>query len=335
LAEHLDLIANVYLGFADRDINALLGLEPDAEATLAILGLRGRHTEDDPAEPTLGELLARPPSRDAQPAPAVTRSLPLLAALHSASGGSSPNSHTDMTVSRTPTEQPSAHRVRLPPVQGVRLVDGVAERASTHHGFAATQLEPESVAEVLASAADGYPGDLAGTRLGPVSVTIYLVACRSGIIAGAYRYQPTSHALIRIGDATAVASHREPMLQPNTRVALPEAAAILIPVGNPLQGISSFGDRWYRMQQMEAGLVVHRATLAATALGVATRIHSDGTNATTNAALGLRDSSLESLSFLLLGKPRPGATLHTGSGRVGPARLRAELRPTLTDRSYE
>lgn len=315
LAEHLGLTAGVHLAFADQHINALLGLEPDAEATLAILGLRRRHTPDDPAGPTLAELTARPASEPTPPAPPVTRSLPLLAALHSASGRHQPpTNHTPIAASRTRTrtrartERPNG-RVRLPARHGIRLVEGIAERASTQHGFAATQLQPDSVADVLASATIGYPGDLPGAQLGPASITMYLVARKSGITPGAYRYEATSHTLIRVGNAVTVRGS-EPTLQPNTRVALPEAAAILLPVGDPLQGIPSFGDRWYRMQQIEAGLVVHRATLAATALGMATRIHSDGTNATTNATLGLGGTSLESLSFLLLGGPRPGATLH-------------------------
>lgn len=84
---------------------------------------------------------------------------------------------------------------------------------------------------------------------------------------------------------------------------LPEAAAAVVPVGDQTTGSTTFGDRWCRLQQAEAGLVLHRA-----ALGLAARIHSDGTNPATDAALGVRDP-LHGLSFLLLGTPRPGSTV--------------------------
>jgi hypothetical protein len=143
-----------------------------------------------------------------------------------------------------------------------------------------------------------------------------LVQRVAGIIPGAYRYQPDTHALIPVGGSHAVAAVTQGPLQPNTRHALPDAAAVVLPVGDPLTGTHRLGDRWYRIQQIEAGLMVHRATLAATAHGLAARIHSDGTNDTTDTTLGLHTTSLRSLSFVLLGHPRPGPAL-PGHALVG------------------
>jgi hypothetical protein len=140
-------------------------------------------------------------------------------------------------------------------------------------------------------------------------IPFVLVQRVAGITPGAYRYQPDTHTLIPVGDPHAMTAVTQGPLQPNTRHALPEAAAVLLPVGDPLAGTHRFGDRWYRIQQLEAGLMVHRATLAATAHGLATRIHSDGTNHTTDTALGLLTTPLRTLSFLLLGHHRPGPAL--------------------------
>jgi SagB-type dehydrogenase family enzyme len=316
MAEHLSRTASVHLTFSDRELNAVLGLEPDAEAALAVLELRGDREPENAALPTLAELTARPRAKAAPPAPSVTRTCPHLAALHSASSRWPPADPERVTPSRASTGRPGGHRTPLPPAPPIRLFDGIADRASTSHGFAAGVLDPEPVAGALAGAlagaSAGYPADLAGTTARPVGVDLYLVALRVGGIApGAYRYDPEIHALLRVGDADTFAGTDAAALQPNTRVALPEAAAIVLPVGDPLERVAEFGDRWYRMQQIEAGLAVHRATLAATALGLAARIHSDGTNSATDAALGLRGTSRQALSFLLLGNLRPGAVVHT------------------------
>ncbi|MFD0473631.1 nitroreductase family protein [Nonomuraea thailandensis] len=110
-------------------------------------------------------------------------------------------------------------------------------------------------------------------------------------------------------------------------MALRGAAAVLIPVGDPVAGARTFGDRWYRMQQMEAGLIAQRATLAATALGLAARIHSDGANETTDEALGLAGTPLRSLSFLAMGTPPTGGPLVT---RPIPALVDEEVVPSQT-----
>ncbi|NUT45323.1 MAG: hypothetical protein HOV86_35560, partial [Thermoactinospora sp.] len=81
------------------------------------------------------------------------------------------------------------------------------------------------------------------------------------------------------------------------------AAAVLIPVGDPLAAVDQVGDRWYRLQQIAAGAAAHRATLAAFALGRAARIHSDGANDATDHVLGLAGTPFRSLTFLLLGTP--------------------------------
>lgn len=79
------------------------------------------------------------------------------------------------------------------------------------------------------------------------------------------------------------------------------------------------GDLWYRLQQAEAGLVVHRAALAAAALGLAARIHSDGTNPATDTALGLGTGPWRSLSFLPIGTPRTSGPARTAPAWLGTA----------------
>ena len=311
LAEGLDLTATVHLTFADHPTQELLGLDPTREGPLAVLTLTAPQTPPPPAShPSLADLIARPAAQADNPPPAVTESLPHLIALHTAAAHCSSGRPEQAIAPPALPEPRTGADVRLPHAHRVRLADGIAARASAPTGYQPTVLDPESLAAVLACAAIGYPGDLPGTRCAPVSVTPYLLVHRvTGIAPGAYRYQPDTHTLIPVGDPHALAMLTRGPLQPNTRHALPEAAAVLLPVGDPLVGAPRFGDRWYRIQQMETGLIIHRATLAATALGLAARIHSDGTNDATDTALGLPPTSLRSLSFLLLGHHRPGPTL--------------------------
>ncbi|MGH3870247.1 MAG: SagB family peptide dehydrogenase [Pseudonocardiaceae bacterium] len=322
LAEALDLTATVHLNFTDDPTRELLGLDPTREGPLAVLTLTmPSPTPPPPASyPSVKELITRPAAQAGNPPPTVTESLPHLTTLHTAAshcpsslenGESPPLPH--------PPPRPGGP-VQLPVGRQVRLAEGIAARASAPTGYQPRPLDPASLATVLAHATRGYPSDLPGTRAAPLSVIPYLLVQRvTGLAPGAYRYHPATHTLIPAGDPHAVAAVARGRLGPNTRHALPEAAAVLIPVGDPLAGISRFGDRWYRIQQTETGLITHRAILAATALGLAARIHSDGTTGTTDTALGLPPASLRSLSFLLLGHPRPGPTLgsHGNDPRTG------------------
>jgi SagB-type dehydrogenase family enzyme len=292
LGEQSGVETAVHWRFDDAACQWLLGLDPAREGVLGVFTC-GTAT-------AVGDLPGHPPTTEERPPPGVVDRLPLLTALHAAGAGAQPGVlPTDPPVPRGPL-------VRLPAPRPVRPADGLASRGSPDNGFLPRPIAAEDLAAVLAHCAAGYPGDLPGSADAPVTVVPYVLVRRvTGIPAGAYRYE--RGALVPTGGTGDLRSAR---LQPNTRLALPEAAAVVVPVGDQVTGLSGFGDRWYRLQQAEAGLVVHRAALAATAAGLTARIHSDGTTPVTDAALGLA-GPLRSLSFLLLGTARPGSTVTT------------------------
>jgi len=213
--------------------------------------------------------------------------------------------------------------IGLPAATGVPAADGMSRRASPTYGYRPTPLPAADLARILLTATAGYPGDLPGTAAGPQATALYVATLSvAGLPARVFRYLPGGPALGEVGGPDMVGAMAAGPLCANTRAALGNCAAVLIPVGDPLAGTRRFGDLWYRLQQAEAGLVVHRATLAAAALGLAARIHSDGANPATDTALGLGTGPWRSLSFLPIGTPRT-----SGPARSAPAWLGTANRP--------
>ncbi|MFI7453446.1 hypothetical protein ACIBQX_38565 [Nonomuraea sp. NPDC049714] len=259
--------------------------------------------------PSARELIAGQAAETVDPPPSVTASLPYLAALHTAATvpgggagtGGSPSQGPARPVGPGPPggDDPS---VRLPEPVPVRLRAGIGHRRSAPAGFEPAPIPSDVFAGILAAGAGGYPGDLEGTPEGPVTCALYAWALRvDGVPPGGYRYDPGSR---RLGVAVPWQGLDEiaGRVRPLTALALREAAAVILPVGDPLEGVARFGDMWCRLQMIESGVLVHRATLAATALGLAARIHSDVCGEATDTTLGLRGAGRRSLSALLVGR---------------------------------
>ncbi|AQZ61453.1 hypothetical protein BKM31_08175 [[Actinomadura] parvosata subsp. kistnae] len=288
-----------------------------------------------PLPPSPDELMSRPTAGESRPLPQAMPSDGLAAALHRAcalafpdppapANGASPHA----PAAARSSDRPAPPR---PPVQAThplpalrpapRLTGAVARRASPIAGYRPVPLPAGALGAVLAAACAGYPSDLPGTSAGPAATAVCVLSLRvDGLPRGAYWYDPAGHTLH--ASATSIDAVTTGPLLPNTRVALRGAAAVLIPVGDPVAGAPTFGDRWYRMQQMETGLITQRAALAAAALGLAARIHSDGANETTDDVLGLARTPLRSLSFLVMGTPPTGGPLVT---RPIPAPVHEEV----------
>ncbi len=313
LTEDLDCAVQPYLDFDGALIETLLDLREGAEGALAVLCVTGTGPpapEPSGTAPGARELIARKAAEAIDPPPSVADSLPCLAALHAAAtvpGGGTGTGGSAGRGAALPSGRDSpcgdGPAVRLPEPVPVRLRAGIGHRRSASAGFAPTPIPADAFASILAAAAGGYPGDLEGTSGGPATCAVYALALRvDGVPPGGYRYDPESRGL---GAAVPWRGLDEiaARVRPLTALALREAAAVIVPVGDPLQGAARFGDLWFRLQLTESGVLVHRATLAATALGLAARIHSDVCVKATDTALGLHGSGHRGLSALLVGGP--------------------------------
>ncbi|GAB3442015.1 hypothetical protein GCM10027570_08850 [Streptomonospora sediminis] len=273
----------------------------------------GGGTATDTGTRSAVEPAAQP--RPAAPPVPVTGRLPHLAALHArAAAAARAPACTVPACAVGRTAEPQRVPVPLPAVAPPVQAAGIGARRSTPRGYRPDPVAAAEVARILAAAWAAGADDIPGARDRPCTLELYLVALRTtGLAAGGYRYRGGWHAVEPVGAAGDIgpAIARGP-LTANARAALRGAAAVLIPVGDQLAGSTEFGARWYRIQQAETGMALHRAALAAPPLGLSARIHSDGTNAVTEAALGLAGTGRTPLGFLLIGVPATGGPVLDG-----------------------
>ncbi|WP_274563340.1 SagB family peptide dehydrogenase [Streptomyces spiramyceticus] len=297
LAQTLDMSASVHPDFDGEHTDTLLGLDHEAESTLAVLTFHTGTRTTPGAPPDLDRSAARP----AQAPTPVTQLLPHLAALHAAARRPRPLPTTQPPLQEKPPA--SAGRVlRLPRGNPLDLSQGIARRASPPHGYQAHPITVQDLAHILAAALPD----------GPATTGMYILARNiTGLTPGFYHYDPDQHLLSGTGTGTGQYDLDTGPLTAPTVHALRHAASALIPIGDPLLQARTYGDTGYRLQQAETGMRIHRASLAAAALNLAARIHSDATNAATDAALGLADTPWRSLSFLLIGHPHPSGSALT------------------------
>ncbi|MFE0186848.1 SagB family peptide dehydrogenase [Streptomyces sp. NPDC058989] len=291
VADRLGVPTEVHLNFADRRVNALLGLTPSAEAAMVVITLHGAASGGPAAGsgPGYDGLVQQAVPEPLFDVPPIRDRLPATAALHEASLTTGPG--TSPGPPRHP--HPLGEPITLPRLP-VRSADGIDLRRSPPDGFLPDGIGDAPLAGVLEAAAAGLPGAACATAM-------YCLALRvDGIPAGAYRYDPVEHALRDIRSAP---RDLAPVL---SHTPVGEAAAVLLPVGDPVGGLVPFGARWYRLLQADVGIALQRGALAAAAVGLAARIHS-GEAPELTAGLGL-DGTQAVLSALLIGVPRAAST---------------------------
>ncbi|MEU7938193.1 SagB/ThcOx family dehydrogenase [Microbispora bryophytorum] len=339
VAGRLRVAGRAHLRFSDEEVDRLVGLDGAREAAMAVLTFtlpraHGSLVNREVPRTPRGGSTRRPAAREAA-GEAAGESMPLplpmpdgpAAALHRAStagGGASSSSSTRLRPAPPPGVGPA---IPVPePAPGVCLAAGVPRRASPPAGYRPVPLRAGELGAILAAAGGGYPADLPAAGTGLAATVLCLLALRvHGLPRGAYWYDHDRRMLHEAAGQDPMPAVVAGRLLGNTRAALRGAAAVLVPVGDPLAGAGLFGDRWYRLQQAEAGLAAQRAALAAAALGLAARIHSDGANDTTDEVLGIAGTPLRSLSFLAMGTPLTSGPL---VARGIPAGSYEEVRPT-------
>jgi SagB-type dehydrogenase family enzyme len=262
----------VRYGFDDGRLDELLGLDAEVEAAYAVLELGERCTLSSAAA-------TRPtPARANSATPAGLERWPRLRALHA----SARLPTAAVTIESLPRPDP-ASEIPLPRLEERSVpLEAVWQRRSATHAFATRELSLVEASAVFQSATP-YPDD----TLVASHCTLYaLVNHVQGLERGVYLYHPDSHSLelTRAGDQRAALSRT---LGGPTQNAFAVSLG-LFAVGNVRDGLERGGDRWYRVLNMDAGVVVARLYRASSGLGLACHANLNYQVRVANEALGLR-----------------------------------------------
>jgi len=249
----LGLAPRVLTGFVDAAVNALLGLDADREAALELLALG---PEGAPAPPAA---VTEPVAYRALPLSPREVDYPELRAMQAASALEDAAAVVAWRASAPPPPRASRAEPRpLPPPRTAAergLGETIQRRGSTRR-FAPRALTAEELATVLWWATRPVEADVPWGFVDPY----LLVHAVEGVPAGAWRYWTDRHALelIRAGEF-----RRESAFLCLEQALGGDAAAVIYFLAPLDRLLAHYGNRGYRLANLEAGLVGGRAYLAA------------------------------------------------------------------------
>ena len=294
VGDALGLAPRVLTGFVDAAVNHLLGVDPAREAALELVPL-GPEGAPAPATATLLDI-----AHDVMPLSSDEVDYPALRAIHEAS--SLPGADAVKAWRRAaamPAREPNGALIALPeaPRESRPLGEAIQRRGSSrrfaHEPITAAQLGGALWAAMRPRAAD-VPGGL---------VDLYVIVnAVEGVSPGAYAVWPGPRLeLIRAGEFRRESAYLT-LEQP-----LGGDAAATIYFLAPLDSVlAAWGDRGYRLANLDAGLAGGRAYLAAYATGF--------------GASGLTFYDAEVVRFFAPHAEGRDAIFVTALGRAGAAR---------------
>lgn len=277
-AKRFGFATGVYFQFLDTAINHLIGLSEEEESVYSVIPLsaaatnwaaNGREAERVIAA---GDLSSELPSINPEiyERSRSVREYPRLVALNESSLQHSPDAFKKIRSQEEPRFEGTTFK--LPHIE--RLCFDLAEtcknRFSPEMDFVLGKVSQNHLATLLQEAASSfsYRSDLDETYINKEpSVSIYGCFYNvEGIPNGAYFYDQAEHALIEIrpGD------HR---LQLQSGLSLDNVNMMQVPISLHVAGNKDFyktelGTRGYRIHQMEAGMLVQRLLIIASAIGM-------------------------------------------------------------------
>jgi len=279
VAKRFGFEAGVYFQFLDQAVHHLLGLSEQEESVYAVIplsvdpGCAWFANRDGAGELSAAALCRELPatSHEHYVRSRNVKAHPLLIRMNEAAQQASARSFCTWGSARDATADGGEARV-LPPVARLSYDLAVAcrKRFSPERDFCMGQVSRMQLASLLHEAADSFPyrNDL-DTDLADPAPRVSLYGClhqAEGIADGAYRYDPSAHALrlVRLGD------HR---LRLQDGMSMDHVNVLQVPLCFHVTGdrghlLAAMGYRGYRIQQMEAGMLVQRLLLAGVALGL-------------------------------------------------------------------
>jgi len=255
VGDALGLAPRLVTGFVDAEVNRLLGLDVAREGALELLAL-GPERAPAPAAGALPSI-----AHDVMPLSSAEVDYPALREAYAASVLASP---ADVAAWRRaaapPAREPAGAVAPLPapPAQSRLLGEAIQRRGSTRQ-FTHASISASQLAGALWAAARPINADVPGGL-----VDLYLIVnAVDGVAPGAYVYWPgRGLELLRAGQFRRESAYLT-LEQP-----LGGDAAAVIYFLAPLDAVlTAYGERGYRLVNLQAGLAGGRAYLAAYATG--------------------------------------------------------------------
>jgi SagB-type dehydrogenase family enzyme len=174
--------------------------------------------------------------------------------------------------------------------QPLDLWEARTKRRSTTGNFLSQPLTKQQLSRLLRTSMRGTTNDLDGHTDFLQHTLLYCIVFRViDIPPGVYRYQPEKHVLELVREGPMPYEFHRALSIPNF-FSLFYMSVNLFPVGNYQSGFQAYGDRWYRMQNMEAGIIAQRLYLAAAAQNLGCRASLGFPVSAINRFLGLADA---------------------------------------------
>ena len=259
VAESESLEARVVLGFADRAVESLLGLDPAREGALTLVSL-GRSQRAPPAAPAMSALRL-----GTEPLSSSEVDYPAIREVHAASSLEHAADAKSWGGAQTLTKEPAASgpvralqsRSQLPSESLDRLI---RRRGSSRAFDPKRSISFEELSTVLEQTTRGVPADFVDPPGGTL-LNLYVIAhAVDGIAAGTYHYRRDegSLELLREGSFRPAAGRLGLMQE------LPaDAAANVYCLTDLSTVLPQLGNRGYRAAQLEGGITGGRMYLAA------------------------------------------------------------------------
>jgi SagB-type dehydrogenase family enzyme len=266
VAASLHLPARLVLGFADQAVNALLGVDGEREAAVAVCSLG--HGASAPAPPAHLQPIAHP-TEPLSEREVTFADIPRMHAASSLGSGQDAATWRRAPLRRTlppargsliPLEPLAPDRLPRAPIEEVILA-----RRSTRHYDTDRPITFEQFSTVLDRSARGFAADCLAPDSPPLHDNYLIVNAVAGLSPGSYlhRTRDGTIELLRSGDYRADAAH---LAFDQGYAADAHVNSYYLTELGPV--LATYGNRGYRLAQLEAALYAGRLHLAAQALGL-------------------------------------------------------------------
>ncbi|WP_179131368.1 SagB/ThcOx family dehydrogenase [Candidatus Entotheonella palauensis] len=258
----LGLPAKVLMGFVDDQVNHVLGLDGQREASLCLVPIG---QADELA--LTGDMGHVPPLAVETAPDSEEIHYPEMSRLHAASALSAPD---EVATWRRPVVMPPGRRTGLRLSLATEVPDAyslgqaIRQRGSTRR-FAREAMSHAQLSAILAHATTSFEADFLNPE-GPTLLSPYLIVnAVEGVPSGSYVFSPSDQTLICLREG----AFREEAGHLCFEQALGADASVVMFFMADLEAVlQHFGNRGYRTVQLEAGVVGGKMYLCAYALGL-------------------------------------------------------------------